>query len=58
MASMVATICKGRHPMKPGPTLMGEIKKRVGPVAPEPQPVPARTPRQPAQEWIARNRCW
>jgi hypothetical protein len=44
--------------MNPGRLLMSELKKLLSPVAPQPAPAPARVQRQPAQEWVARNRCW
>jgi hypothetical protein len=44
--------------MKAGRNLVSELKKLLDPASPEPATVPARAPRQPAHEWVARNRCW
>jgi hypothetical protein len=44
--------------MKAGRNLVSELKKLLDPASPEPATVPARAPRQPALEGVARNRCW
>jgi hypothetical protein len=42
--------------MKLERSLMDELRKLFG--ASKAEPAPARVQRPPAQDWVARNRCW